>query len=80
MVEAETEEVLRAIKHLPETQTVVCNVLNRCGTWKPNVKELRKIKRVGEQWIRDGGGRMLETDEEISEWLDVWRADMAKVT
>ena len=80
MVEPETEEVLQAIKHLPETQTLVCNVVNRCGTWNLNIKELRKIKRIGEQWIRDGGGRMLGTEEEISEWLAVWRDDMENVT
>ena len=80
MVEPETEEVLQAIKRLPETQTLVCNVVNRCGTWDPNIKEIRKIKRIGEQWIRGGAGRMLETDEEISEWLAVWRDDMALIT
>ncbi len=80
MAEPETEETLRAIRDLPEAQTLYCNVVNRCGEWKPNLKERRSIKRIGEQWIRGGAGRMLETDEEISEWLAVWRDDMALIT
>ena len=80
MAEPETEETLRAIRDLPEAQTLYCNVVNRCGEWKPNLKERRSIKRIGEQWIRGGAGRMLETDDEISEWLAVWRDDMALIT